>query len=147
MRRARVDANQPEIVKVFRKMGCSVLHLHTVGKGCPDLLVGIQGKNLLVEIKDGSVKPSDRKLTKDEEKFHLQWSGQVCIIESRDDAINLISEIIFMNKETKDEIEQGKGELIDKDCPLCGVQLMATSEREWCPNVVCDYGIIDFTHD
>ena len=40
MTASRVDSNQPEIVATLRGMGCSVQHLHAVGKGVPDLLVG-----------------------------------------------------------------------------------------------------------
>ena len=50
-------------------MGCTVQHLHTIGKGCPDILVGIKDINLLVEIKDGNKFPSERKLTTDEKKW------------------------------------------------------------------------------
>jgi hypothetical protein len=64
---ARIDANQPAIVAAIRKMGATVLHLHTIGKGAPDILIGYQGKNALVELKDGAKPPSARKLTPDEE--------------------------------------------------------------------------------
>ena len=40
MSAARVDANQPEIVKALRGVGATVQHLHKVGQGCPDLMVG-----------------------------------------------------------------------------------------------------------
>ena len=50
MRVAKVDANQAAIVKVLRQMGASVQPLHTVGQGTPDLLVGIQGRNYLLEV-------------------------------------------------------------------------------------------------
>jgi len=90
-RRSRTDSNQPAIVKIFRSLGCSVQHLHTVGQGCPDILVGKLGVNLMVEIKDGSRGPSDRKLTIDEMNWHKEWSGQVCVIESDQDAIDLIA--------------------------------------------------------
>lgn len=97
MRFARVDDNQKSIVAALRKMGASVLHLHTIGAGCPDILVGIKGKNsrlhnLLVEIKDGSKPPSARKLTPDEEKFHAAWRGQVAIVNSVDEAIAFITQ-------------------------------------------------------
>jgi len=36
----RVDNNQAEVVKRLKLHGVSVLHLHTVGNGCPDLLIG-----------------------------------------------------------------------------------------------------------
>lgn len=36
---ARVDENQPAIVQALERIGARVLHLHTLGKGAPDLLV------------------------------------------------------------------------------------------------------------
>jgi Holliday junction resolvase len=65
-RAARTDSNQTEIVAILRSLGCSVQMLHAVGAGCPDLLVGVAGQNLLIEIKDGSRKPSARRLTSDQ---------------------------------------------------------------------------------
>lgn len=81
-RAARIDTNQPEIVKEFRKHGCTVQHLHMVGDGCPDIAVGFGGINYLIEIKDGNKPPSGRKLTKDEQMWHNGWNGSVHIIES-----------------------------------------------------------------
>lgn len=79
--RARVDANQKRIVDMFRAMGWSVAHTHTLGQGFPDLVVGFAGRNYLVEIKDGSKPPSARRLTADEEKFQAAWRGQYDVIE------------------------------------------------------------------
>lgn len=79
-RAARVDRNQQEIVAHLRKHGATVQPLHTVGKGCPDILVGWQGKNLLFEIKDHLKSPSQRKLTPDEESWHASWSGDVAVV-------------------------------------------------------------------
>ena len=93
----RVDANQASIVKVFRGLGVSVQHLSDVGKGCPDLLLGIFGKNYLVELKNGSRPPSGQKLTPHEETFFMTWKGQVSIIKSEDEAINFITSIIREN--------------------------------------------------
>ena len=92
-RAAKADANQGEIVQALRQMGASVQHLHTVGAGCPDLLVGFRGVNLLVEVKDGEKVPSKRKLTPDEERWHDNWRGQVAIVESVDDAVALLSSV------------------------------------------------------
>lgn len=47
----KVDANQKEIVAALRRAGCTVELLHTVGRGCPDLLVGSHGQNWLMETK------------------------------------------------------------------------------------------------
>lgn len=88
--KARVDGNQVEIVTLFRSMGCSVQHLHVVGKGCPDILVGHKGLNLLIEIKDGALPSSAQRLTKGELDWHNAWQGQVCIIKNKTDVIDLI---------------------------------------------------------
>jgi len=90
-RAKRTDQNQIEIVKVMRDMGASVWVTSHVGNGAPDFVAGIRGVNLLVEVKLGEKSPSRRKLTPFEEKFHLSWKGQICIIESVDDAIALIN--------------------------------------------------------
>ncbi len=63
MRAAKVDANQPEIVRAFRDLGATVTHLHAVGHGCPDLLIGYKGRFGVAEVKDGTKPPSARKLT------------------------------------------------------------------------------------
>ena len=83
---ARVDANQNEIVSAFRKFGCSVLPLHAIGHGCPDILVS-KHKTALVEIKDGKKPPSARALTKDQEKFHAEWKGQIFVVKDLGDVI------------------------------------------------------------
>ena len=90
---ARVDDNQAEIVKALRSIGCTVQSLAAIGKGCPDLLVGFNGVNLTLEVKDGAKIPSKRKLTTDEQKWHMAWNGQVAVIESVDDAIAIIQSI------------------------------------------------------
>lgn len=87
---AKVDVNQKEIVAAFRKFGCSVLMLHTVGSGCPDILVAKCKRNILIEIKDGRKPLSARALTKDEQKFHESWRGDVRIVESLGDVINVV---------------------------------------------------------
>lgn len=87
----KVDANHREIVGVFLAMGASVASLAALGAGVPDLLVGYCGKNYLVEVKDGEKPPSQRKLTPAQQKFHAAWLGSVRIVESVDQAIDLVS--------------------------------------------------------
>ena len=91
MRASRVDKNQKEIVEAFRKFGCSVLMLHTVGHGCPDIAVGKNKKTVLVEIKDGNKVKSAKELTKDEQKFHDEWQGSLFIVENLGDVIALVN--------------------------------------------------------
>jgi Holliday junction resolvase len=88
--RGKVDANQPEIVRALRQAGCSVLSISNMGKGCPDLLVGIRGQNFLMEIKDPSRKPSEQLLTDDEETFHMAWTGQVAVIKTIEQALAVV---------------------------------------------------------
>lgn len=114
-RAKRVDANQADIVKNFRKFDITLSHTHEIGKGFPDVCVGVQGLsiigdttealkilkglkdvkilngvNLLIEIKDSSQPASKRKLTEPEEKWHLNWKGQVSIVENEDDIKELL---------------------------------------------------------
>jgi hypothetical protein len=87
MRAAKVDDNQKEIVKALRTLGCSVQHLHSVGAGCPDLLVGYKGFNILLELKDGNKSPSQQKLTPDQVIWHRDWRGHVNVVNSSEQAI------------------------------------------------------------
>lgn len=80
----RVDANHKLIVEAFRACGWSVTSLAQVGRGCPDLVVGKGGRNLLVE-----VKPPKGKLTPDEERWRAAWQGQVCIVRTVEDVVRL----------------------------------------------------------
>lgn len=93
MRRAKVDDNQKSVVEDLRRIGCTVQHLHAVGAGCPDILVGWRSVNVLMEIKDGSKPPSARGLTTPQEEFHATWKGQVSVVTSGDQAIALMHDL------------------------------------------------------
>lgn len=88
----RVDDNQSEIVDTLRKCGCMVQILSSVGRGVPDLLVGVpRGWLILIEVKDGSKPPSRQRLSEDEEKFHRNWRRYpLFICKSVQDAITAI---------------------------------------------------------
>ncbi len=88
--KGRVDANQKEIVAALREAGCSVAITSGVGGGFPDIAVGLDGITWLIEIKDGTKKPSEKALTRAEMKFHLGWQGLVEIVESVEEALELI---------------------------------------------------------
>lgn len=92
-RAARTDANQREIVEALRAVGATVQPLHTVGGGCPDLLVGWRGTNYLLEIKDGRKSKSRRRLTPDEEQFFFEWRGQAAVVKSADEALRHIGAV------------------------------------------------------
>ena len=89
-RAARADANQPEIVKVFRKLGGTFQHTHSI-PGALDGILGYCGVDVRIEIKDGSRIPSERKLTTAEQKTVDEWNGRKPeIIESVSDAALLM---------------------------------------------------------
>lgn len=92
-RAAKVDRNQAEIVEALRRVGATVEPLHQVGKGCPDLLVGFRGRNILIEVKDWKQPPSGRKLTPDQVEWHAGWKGQVAMVEDVDAALAVIGAI------------------------------------------------------
>ena len=50
-RNAKVDINQPLLVKQIRALGCYVLHTHQL-KNAFDILVGHAGKVYIIEIKN-----------------------------------------------------------------------------------------------
>jgi len=71
---AKVDGNSKLIVAAFRGRGCTWLDLHRVGQGCPDGLVGCNGVDRLVEIKNPDGKD---QLTEDQIAFMSEWRGAV----------------------------------------------------------------------
>lgn len=97
---AKVDANQVEIVAAIRGHGASVSCTHTSGDGIPDLLVGFCNQNFVMEIKDGSKPPSQRRLTKAQVKWHSEWKGNVFIIETIEHALIILNEIekLYLDK-------------------------------------------------
>lgn len=90
MRAKKVDLNQMEITATLRKLGATVQSLATVGYGCPDLLVGFNGVNYLMEIKNGDQVPSAQKLTPDQIKWHSEWCGEVHVVRSLDDVLQVL---------------------------------------------------------
>lgn len=94
-RSARVDANQVEIVEALRRAGAFVQSLHTIGKGCPDLLVAFRGSWHVLEVKDGKKLPSDQALTKPELRWILaaEKCAPVHVVNSVEQALKAIGAI------------------------------------------------------
>ena len=91
--RARKDDNHQSIIKTFRKLGVSVADTSQLGGGFPDIVVGLRGVNVLVEIKDGKKPPSARKLTPAETAFSESWGGWYAVVENDDDVLRVYNEI------------------------------------------------------
>jgi len=85
---ARIDDNQTAIVKALQKMpGVSVCSTAAQHNGFPDIAVGFRQRNYFFEIKDPDKPPSKQRLTPDQEKWHGNWTGQVDIITSVEQAL------------------------------------------------------------
>ena len=89
MRAKRVDSNHSEVVAAFRKLGCSVLDLSKVGKGCPDLAVAFMGMTYLVEVKDGKAK-INADVKKRQEEFRANWKGPHAIVRDVSGAVTVV---------------------------------------------------------
>jgi len=91
-RAAKIDSNQPEIVKELRKRG------FTVQVGMDDILVGHNGKSYWFEIKEpdtvsnvtGKVRPSEIKDT--QHKLLASWKGHYQIVWSVEQILEEINE-------------------------------------------------------
>src|SRR5512139_2927673 len=85
-RAAKIDANQPEIVDGLEAIGCSVQSLAAVGSGCPDLLVGFRGANVLLELK-----VPGEKLNAAQKPWHAQWKGRAYVVWTLQQAIEVVT--------------------------------------------------------
>jgi hypothetical protein len=90
---ARVDENQGEIVRALQAYGCTTQSLASVGLGCPDQLIGYRGVNILMEIKNPEQDPNKRKLTPDQRGWHERWRGQKAVVETIDEALDVVRNI------------------------------------------------------
>ncbi len=85
MLKCKIDSNHTEIVDQLFLCGCSVQSLATIGNGCPDILVGYKGYNFVFEIKTEKGKLNQRQ----KDWFH-QWDGEVMVIRSIYDALEIM---------------------------------------------------------
>lgn len=96
-RAAHVDANHADIVKALLAVGCTVQNLAGVGCGCPDILVGIRGVMVLVEIKNperdtASQRRADEDTLRAQKKWRNWWRGSPPQrIETVEQALDLVS--------------------------------------------------------
>jgi len=85
----RSDENQNAIVKVLREGGASVAILSQLGGGIPDLLIAHRGITYLAEVKNPSGR--GRRFTRAEILFRQNWKGIIFLLESVEDALQLLS--------------------------------------------------------
>ena len=72
------------IASALRDYGATVKLLSA--PGLPDLLVGYGGLNILMVVKTGDTKLSDRQ-----ERFHADWNGQIEVVRNISDALKALN--------------------------------------------------------
>lgn len=90
-RAARIDGTHREIVNALERMGATVVPLHTVGNGCPDIAVSVGKHWHMIEIKNGKL--VGWKLTDAQKQFRLKHSAPVHILDSVDTAVAWLKQI------------------------------------------------------
>jgi hypothetical protein len=82
----RRDGNEALIIEGLRRCACDVYHLNWPA----DLIVGVAGRNYLLEVKDPEQPPNKRRLTPVEQDFHDNWRGQVAVVETLEEALEAV---------------------------------------------------------
>lgn len=85
----RTDANHSDVKGYFEDLGCTVHDTSQVGMGFPDLVVGLVGRTVLVEIKTdtGELLPSQKT-------FNARWRGELpVVVRTQQDCIDLVTRI------------------------------------------------------
>jgi hypothetical protein len=104
---AKVDANQVDIVSAFRRLGCSVKHLHRVGAGCPDIAVGLGGLTRFVEIKTDKGKHTQAQLD-----WLEDWTGGAYLVRNIGDVEACVASMKawmrYINDGIRRELEKGE---------------------------------------
>lgn len=93
-RAARRDHNHRAVADTFRDLGCSVFETDRVGEGFPDIVVGLMGRSLLVEIKNPQTHYGRGGLNFAESAFAASWRGSpVTVITSEIEAEAFVQNI------------------------------------------------------
>jgi hypothetical protein len=81
------DANSITIVSVLRQAGCTVDYIESsVGRaGIPDIVVGREGRNWLLEIKTKRGRVSEAQ-----KAWQAGWRGQVAVVRTPFEALAAI---------------------------------------------------------
>lgn len=88
----KVDANHRDVMRAMERAGFTVIDFSAVGRGVPDLYAAKAGRALWVEVKDGALPPSHRKLTPEQLKFRERMARcgiHVHVVTSVEEAVRL----------------------------------------------------------
>lgn len=89
----KVDSNHKAVSDAFEAAGASVLSLAPLGKNAPDLLVGLCGRAILVEVKPDTHLKAHMP-TEGQVKFAKGWRGGfVHLIRTPGQAVELVNAV------------------------------------------------------
>lgn len=88
-RASRIDGNQKQLDELALRVGAAIIHASEAPRlGCDRIYV--RGQAYICEVKDGSLPPSERRLTEGELKCKAKVEaagGRYWVIESDDDLL------------------------------------------------------------
>ena len=95
VRRGKKDSNHDALKLVFQQMGCSVADLYNAGlTGFPDVVVGVAGRDYLVEIKNPETSYGRAGLNDNQTKFARDWrGGQLYVVRTPDEVAALVNKL------------------------------------------------------
>lgn len=81
-RASRVDGNHAEICTALRAVGALVFDTSRVGDGFPDIVVGVRGRFLLIEVKNAAQPKNKQRLRPGQKTVHAlcQAKGLPCVV-------------------------------------------------------------------
>lgn len=89
---AKVDGNQRSFIKDLQNAGATVADIHGVGRGVPDIIVGLGGLNFLVEIKNPGA--TRWALSQEELRFAKTWGGSIHVALSPLECLTQLRELV-----------------------------------------------------
>lgn len=90
----RKDSSHAEVVQAFRMCGCSVEVHEPSTAGAPDLIVGVFGVNLLVEVKPSEGAKAATQLRDNQRDWHARWRGRApVVVRTTDDVMALVAQV------------------------------------------------------
>lgn len=94
MRAGRIDGNQREVVEALRAAGMGVIVASRMGNGFPDLIVGCDGLNVLVEVKNPRTDYGRKGLNGNQKRFAETLGVEILIVHSGAEAVERVREYV-----------------------------------------------------
>lgn len=91
------DKNQAEVISWYEELYCSVVDLHGIGFGCPDLMIGLSGRTELVEVKTEVGHAEATQV-----RFNRDWRG------SKVKTVTTHADVIAHVQDVRERVSRGR---------------------------------------